>query len=208
MKKLHSFAVPRDDTHAAAPSDVLNAMGDTSFDVYSMQQCNPWQASSDLCDFSPAFTAEVAEAAESALGVTFFKNQVKGNIKNAAAAAVALRGAKKNEKDAAAGRVQDSCFGFADCDNCLAGGDTCGWCDGTIVDTSGTIVVRVKGLTFHEIVEIHFSFLLIYDLLWLSCILLLSQCGSDGFGCCGGDDGFSFCNVTYRKTCPVVVSES
>ena len=29
-------------------------------------------------------------------------------------------------------------------------------------------------------------------------------CGDDGLGCCGGDDGFSFCNVTYRKTCPVV----
>ena len=89
MNKLHSFAVPRDDTHASAPSDVLNAMGDTSFDVYSMQQCNPWQASSGLCDFSPAFAAEAASA-KSALGGNFFKNQAKSNIKNAAAAAVAL----------------------------------------------------------------------------------------------------------------------
>ena len=155
MNQLHSFAVPRDDTHASAPSDVLNAMGDTSFDVYSMQQCNPWQASSGLCDFSPAFAAEAASA-KSALGGNFFKNQAKSNIKNAAAAAVALRGAKKdNEGGAAAAaaaavgaKVQDSCFGFTDCDDCLAGGDTCGWCDGTIVDTSGNIVVRVEGVEF------------------------------------------------------------
>ena len=66
-------------------------------------------------------------------------------------------------------KVKDSCFGFSDCADCLGAGDTCGWCDGTIVDTSGSVV-----------------------------------CGDDGLGCCGGDDGFSFCNVTYRKTCPVV----
>ena len=101
MNQLHSFEVPRDDTHASAPSDVLNAMGDTSFDVYSMQQCNPWQASSGLCDFSPAFAAEAASA-KSALGGNFFKNQAKSNIKNAAAAAVALRGAKKDNEGGAA----------------------------------------------------------------------------------------------------------
>ena len=28
-------------------------------------------------------------------------------------------------------------------------------------------------------------------------------CGDDGLGCCGGNDGFSHCNVTYRKECPV-----
>jgi hypothetical protein len=28
-------------------------------------------------------------------------------------------------------------------------------------------------------------------------------CGADGNGCCGGNDGFSFCNVAFRKTCPV-----
>jgi len=30
-----------------------------------------------------------------------------------------------------------------------------------------------------------------------------STCGSDGAGCCGGDSGFSHCNVAYRKECPV-----
>lgn len=29
-------------------------------------------------------------------------------------------------------------------------------------------------------------------------------CGDDGLGCCGGSDGFSTCNVTFRKECPVV----
>jgi len=30
------------------------------------------------------------------------------------------------------------------------------------------------------------------------------MCGSDGNGCCGGSDGFSQCDVAFRKTCPVV----
>ena len=47
-----SFAVPRDDSHQTAPSDVRLAMGDSNFDVYSMQQCNSWV---DTCDFAPAF---------------------------------------------------------------------------------------------------------------------------------------------------------
>jgi len=29
-------------------------------------------------------------------------------------------------------------------------------------------------------------------------------CGADGNGCCGGSDGFSYCNVAFRKTCPVI----
>lgn len=29
-------------------------------------------------------------------------------------------------------------------------------------------------------------------------------CGQDGNGCCGGSDGFSQCNVNYRKICPVL----
>ena len=126
-----SFAVPRDDSHQTAPSDVRLAMGDSNFDVYSMQQCNSWV---DTCDFAPAFDMFTLSASP------------LGSQANA-----------------------DACSGFDDCEDCLAGGATCGWCDGTIVDTNGGVV-----------------------------------CGADGLGCCGGDDGFSTCNVTYRKTCPVV----
>jgi hypothetical protein len=32
-------------------------------------------------------------------------------------------------------------------------------------------------------------------------------CGQDGNGCCGGSDGFSQCNVNYRKICPVLCGE-
>lgn len=127
------FAVPRDDSHQSAPSNVVFAMGDLDFDVYSMQQCNSWAGT---CDFSPAFDASTSLKATSA-----FKARAK----------------------------DDSCNGFADCDDCLAGGATCGWCDGTIVDTDGNTV-----------------------------------CGEDGMGCCGGDDGFSTCDLKYRKTCPVM----
>jgi len=30
-----------------------------------------------------------------------------------------------------------------------------------------------------------------------------TTCGEDGNGCCGGGSGFSHCNVTFRKECPV-----
>jgi len=33
-------------------------------------------------------------------------------------------------------------------------------------------------------------------------------CGDDGNGCCGGSDGFSQCNVVFRKTCPVMCDYS
>jgi hypothetical protein len=34
------------------------------------------------------------------------------------------------------------------------------------------------------------------------------MCGSDGQGCCGGNDEFSVCDPGFRKVCPVVCDYS
>jgi hypothetical protein len=139
-----SIAIQADGTKQAPPTNVLDAMGDTQFDVFVLNRCNSWDQAN--CDFTPAFT----ESAKLIKQQQLFKQQVITPVQ-----------AKLGD---------DECLGYDDCDSCLADASgVCGWCDGIITDTDGNVV-----------------------------------CGEDGNGCCGGSDGFSQCNVAFRKTCPVI----
>jgi len=82
-------------------------------------------------------------------------------------------------KHAVEGRTLEELLAPAATDSCTAYGD----CDTCLGDASG-----VCGWCDGVVTDINGNVV----------------CGSDGNGCCGGSDGFSYCNVAFRKTCPVV----
>lgn len=112
-----AIAIQADDNHQTPPQNVVDAMGSSLFDVFVMQGCNPWK--DGLCDFSPVFAA--AARAELARAMQ--------------------AGGSPLERRAAG----DSCVGFGDCDSCLDGGSTCGWCDGVVTDTDGNVICGDDG---------------------------------------------------------------
>ena len=112
-----AIAIQADDNHQTPPQNVVDAMGSSLFDVFVMQGCNPWK--DGLCDFSPVFAA--AARAELARAIQ--------------------AGGSPLERRAAG----DSCVGFGDCDSCLDGGSTCGWCDGVVTDTDGNVICGDDG---------------------------------------------------------------
>jgi hypothetical protein len=138
-----SIAIQADGSKQTPPTNVLDAMGDTQFNVFVVNRCNSWDQVN--CDFSSVFDDA--------------QNLVKKQ-----------KADEEEEKKKHITVGDDQCLGYSDCDSCLSDSSgVCGWCDGIITDTDGNVV-----------------------------------CGDDGYGCCGGSDGFSQCNVAYRKICPVI----
>jgi hypothetical protein len=82
-------------------------------------------------------------------------------------------------KHAVEGRTLEELLAPAAADSCGAYGD----CDTCLGDASG-----VCGWCDGVVTDVNGNVV----------------CGEDGNGCCGGSDGFSYCNVAFRKTCPVV----
>jgi hypothetical protein len=122
-----SLAVQTGDTHQAPPQDVRNAMGmPEDFDVLVLNRCNAWDTEGS-CDFSSSFET--------------MSDLLRSKMLQASAAAAAAKQQPKKKED-----VQDSvCSGFSDCDSCLDGGATCGWCDGQVVDTDGNVICGEDG---------------------------------------------------------------
>lgn len=122
-----TIALQSDEGKQAPPSNVVEAMGDTNFDVYVMSACNSYDQAP--CNFAAAF----AESAR------LLSKAAAPQEKRAAAAAAAV--SKKAKTGTPAGSSDDgaACSGFTDCTSCTAGNDVCGWCDGIVYDVDGEL---------------------------------------------------------------------
>lgn len=120
-----TIALQSDDGKQAPPSNVVEAMGDTNFDVYVMSACNSYDQAP--CNFASAFVESAKLLAKKAAA----PQEKKGAA--AAAAVAAKKGMVGSSDDGAA------CSGFTDCVSCTAGNDVCGWCDGIVYDVDGEI---------------------------------------------------------------------
>jgi len=124
-----AIAVQTFGSHQAPPQDVTQAMGlPEDFDVLVLNRCNAWDTQG-LCDFSASFMNGLNKQNA---------NKEKKSHK------------KSNDKDEETPAFlkktfESACEAFGDCDSCLGGGATCGWCDGQVEDSDGNVLCGSDG---------------------------------------------------------------